>query len=389
MFRRLFGRDPADLLNRGERALAEGSAVRALEFAEKAEARGGETLSRARDLAGRARESAIEQAIEKAGLAESDGDWEDAADWIEAALIRVQDPSRQIALEERLHALQIRAQEADAAGHLARMVPEENISSIDAADLYAALIEGLTPEWSERLAGRSDEFRQAWVALNEGRVADAVDFFEGLAGESPRDPVARLERGRCRLLLGDIEVAQEDFAVAWDILGDEALDLAGHLSAPGLWAETTLELGKAREVAERLAPLADPEQGRDQLLSLYARALIDAGEVDSAMAFLARSVFARPGRAEFSYLLAQAQVASGDHSAAVETLELAVAPSCASGRCGAPSRHLASIRMLVLLHLDHGRGADRARELMAWVLRDQGGLVSAEDERLLERLQEA
>ncbi len=388
MFRKLFGRDPVDLLARSERALAEGSAVRALELAEKAVACGGESLERARGVADLARNSAIAQAIEKAEVAESEEDWEDAADWIEAALARLQDTGREAELEERLRELRVRAHEAEASSHLARIIPEEGDVAIDSADLYAALIEGLKPSWAERLNGRSDEFRDAWIALNEGQAAEALGVFEELAETSPDDPVGRLERGRCRLLLGNAEAAREDFEFAWAILGDEELDLSGHLSAPALWSDATLELGKPREVVDRLASLVDPERGPDELPLIYSRALLAAGEIDSATRFLDHAAAARPGQAEFPFLLAQALVSAGESVRALETLELAVAPTCSSGRCQGPSRHLPSIKMLARLHLDHGRGADRARELMAWVLRDQGGMISKDDEELLSRLEE-
>jgi hypothetical protein len=66
-----------------------------------------------------------------------------------------------------------------------------------------------------------------------------------------------------------------------------------------------------------------------------------------------------------------------------------VTPTCASGRCGGPRRHLPSVRLLAELHLGLDEGdPERALELLTLLARDQGGRRSPADLDLLARYQE-
>ena len=216
---------------------------------------------------------------------------------------------------------------------------------------------------------RPAAFRTAYIDLNEGRVTEALAAFEALAATVPADPVLQLELGRCRLMLGDPAAALADFEAVWETFGDDSIDLSGEVSLPGLWAEAKLALGDASSVLERLAPLAQPSADRPTLSYHYAHALL---AVDSAetRGFLASAASRFTGQPMFPYLLAGVLARSGDRQEAIECLEMAIAPSCASGNCKTPPKHLPSLRALVALYLEEESGAARVHQLLEFLARD-------------------
>ena len=227
----------------------------------------------------------------------------------------------------------------------------------DVESHYEMLVNTLAEEVMPLYEGRPARFQEALVELNEGRPETALAHFDALAAEAPDDPVLALERGRARLLLGDLAAARDDFERAWRELGDGPLDAADAVSLPALWAEAALEAGDAAAVAERLAELADPYGGRLEIAHLYASALIELARADDAFAYLEKARRSFTGDPRFPLHLARLLAAGGEIDAAIDCLEASVAPTCAGGACGHP-RHLPSLRTLAGLRLE--RGEDRA-----------------------------
>jgi hypothetical protein len=202
------------------------------------------------------------------------------------------------------------------------------------------------------------------------------------------DAILHFERGRCRLLAGDLEGAREDLEVAWEGLGDEPLDSAGSLSVPALWGESMLGLEQYDEMLDRLEPLVDPDSGEEQLILLYSQALMASGSTQRAADLLAETMSASPGGyPEISRHLALALDSLGQRPQAIAVLEASIAPSCATGQCAKPPKHLPSFRLLAKLLLDDGGEAavDRAGDLLEQMDRALGGRSGAVDQRLMAR----
>lgn len=387
IFHRLLGRDPLADLERAERRLADGDPVGALELARRfTRHRDPVHRDRASSLTLRARDALVASTLKRASAAEAAGHLEDAADWLQAALQHVRDGTQKAELEVRLEALSARAEAAAAAPQPIFVRPdreEEAPYTLDLEEHYAMLVEMLDEGVAQRYAGRSPEFQRAWMELNEGRAAGALEVLEEMAARQPGDPVLLFERGRGRLLEGRFRGAREDFEAVWGTFGDRPFDLAGTLTVPGLWAEAALGDGDAGAVLERLRQAARPDAGNPDLSSLYAQALMAAGRLDEARRFLAAAGARYPGRPDFPHLLAVVLVKLGEPELAIHCLESAIAPSCATGNCARPPLHLPSLRMLAGLYLSKGGSADRVRELMLLVADALGGRLSAEDHRLL------
>lgn len=388
-----FSKNWAKELDRAEDLLGRDQPVAALEIAERA-ARKAEpgVRERAAAMVVTARQAVVASVLANAAAAEAGGDLEDAADWLLAAIEQESSTARRGELEARRQALLERGQPAD--GPWPKSTETVPVVADEAAppDLefqYETLIAMLDEETGALYEDRPAEFKQALVDLNEGRIAAALETFERLAESAPEDPVVRLERGRARLLSADPAAARSDFAAAWEAFGETLPDANTSLSVPALWAEASLAAGLTSEVVKRLEPLASPASGDSQLSRLYATALLGAGHLDRAAAHLEAAVSVLPRDPELNLLLAQALASAGDTERAIAGLELAIAPSCAAGGCGRPAAHLPSFRLLARLHLEHGEGPERARELMARVANAQQGHLGSQDLEILAAYYEA
>ena len=386
-----FKKDWGAVLAKAESVLSEGDPVHALELALKAARKVDADLApRARELVTRARAAVVDSVIAKADAAEAEGDWEDAADWLSAAVEQVGDEWRARELEARREALLARADE-----ERSPFVADPDIAMEGQADEgleeahYEALVEMLRADVRPGWSGRPEAFRRAVVELNEGRAAEALAVFDELAASEGEDAALRFERGRARLATGDTGGAVEDLEAAWESLGDEPLEASGALSAPALWAEAAMEIRGAEEVARRLEPLAEPERGGPEVCLAYAAALLSTGRVDEARSHLESVGRRLPKDPRFPRLLAAVLTQAGEAPRAIALLEAAIAPSCAGGSCGRPPKDLATLRALAALHLGGDGEPDRARELLALVAQERRGRLAAPDYDLLARYYEA
>jgi len=392
----LFSKNWVKELDRAEDLLQRDLPVHALEIAERAASRAEPGVrERAAEMVMGARKAVLASVLAKAAAAEAGGDLEDAADWLLAAVEQEPSAARRNELEARRQALLDRADRAERAdgpwpeSAQTLTVIADEAAAADVEFQYETLIAMLGDETRVLYENRPVDFKQAFVDLNEGRTAAALEAFERLAESVPEDPVVRLERGRARLLSGDPAAARSDFAEAWEAFGETLLDTNRSLLVPALWAEASLAAGHASEVAERLEPLASPATGDPELCRLYATALLGTGRLDRAVAHLEAVLSLQPGDPELNLLLAQALASAGDTERAIAGLELAVAPSCAGGGCSRPAAHLPSFRLLARLHLEHGEGAERARELMALVANTQQGHLESQDLEIMAAYYEA
>ncbi|MCP3961867.1 MAG: hypothetical protein GY719_28835 [bacterium] len=377
--------DPRRDIERAETLLAKGEIERALELAERAAGRGSPSQEQsAADVARRARRALVDGALEKAALAESSEYFEDAAEWLETAIEHLDDEPRRAELTERRAALLTRAEEAEQEAPW-EPPPEADVepgTEVDPDSHYMALVDMFRESAAELYTSLPAAFRRAYVDLNEGRPEKAMPVLDDLA-DGAEDPVLHFERGRCRLMLGDAEGAVDDLETAWEAFGDEPLDRVGELSVPGFWADAMLGLGRGRQVIERLGDLADPAADNPALSEIYGEALLAENRLDEARRFLTGAAIRYPSRPAFSHQLAMALGRSGERAAAIDCLEASIAPSCASGGCAKPPKHLPSIRFLASLYLDQGGHADRVHQLMTLVAQALRGRLGGEDHSLL------
>ena len=400
---KLFGGDPRKDLDRAAKLL-EREPARALELARKAREGGSgpDVLRRADDLIATARRAVIDQAVAQADRAEASDYLEDAAEWLTTvldeavgdqrrelkkrrdALLQTHqaqiDEERRAELRKPFDDLQAEVEDAkaDAKAH-SDEDDEEYDPEIDGAfDVLAGMLDDVL---ADRYYEQSDEFRRALVTLHEGKVDEALAALDGLVEAAQDNPVLRLERGKGRLLQGDGTGARSDFEVAWEHLGDGHIDLAGNQSLPGLWAEACLEAGEPETVIARLAEDSDPRQTGVDVVLPFSRALMDAEKFDAARTYLELAAKTYPKQPDFAFLLSIVLDGQGQRGQAIEVLEMSVRPSCSSGNCAAPPKHLPSLRALTRLLLEEDE-LERARGYLMHVVQARGGNLGAEEHRL-------
>lgn len=388
LFDRFFKKDPAEDLRRAKEQLAAGRPVDALNLANRLRDGGPPELqSEAEVLCQQAHDQILQGALHRAEEAEQAGLFEEAADWARTALEHAADDQQAEKLEALARSLDARS--AEAPGDRDQdLMDRPGGDDEDEEDLFWSQVAMLEEEVAERYEGRSNRFRQAVVAMAAGRQEEAEAAFTELLERDRGDAVLHFERGRCRLLAGELEGAREDLEVAWEGLGDAPLDSAGSLSVPALWGEAMLGLERYDEMLEQLEPLADPDSGDDQLILLYGQALMASGRPQPAADLLAASLSSGAGGSpEVPRHLALALDALGQRPQAIAVLEASIAPSCATGQCAKPPKHLPSFRLLAKLHLDDGGEAavDRAGDLLEQMDRALGGRSGAVDQRLMAR----
>ncbi|MEM7353449.1 MAG: hypothetical protein AAF657_21815 [Acidobacteriota bacterium] len=389
---RLLAGDPKRDLERATAALDKGDAERALELALRVAKKGGlADQQHAKALLARARETLAASALEKASMAVTSEYFEDAAEWVRTALEYVEGEAQRQELEKRASALEAQAREAEAQAAFELLPgPEagpEAATELDPESHFHALVGMLAEEVADLYRARPTAFRYAYIDLNEGQLEGAQAALDALLTDGD-DEIVRFERGRCRLMLGDGAGAAEDFEAVWESLGEAPLDLLGEMSVPALWAEAKLATGEAEPVLNRLTELSEPVAGSSTLSVRYGEALLLARRDAEARDFLVVAAQRFDYEPILRYQLARALVALDERPSAIDCLEIAIAPSCASGQCAKPPKHLPSLRALSSLYLEAGNQTDRVGELLQLVTRELSGHLTVEDFGLVAKYQE-
>ncbi|MCH9650092.1 MAG: hypothetical protein K0U98_17785 [Deltaproteobacteria bacterium] len=379
---KLFKKDPAEQLERAKTLLERGRAVQALQVAEDV-LRGGSPReeSRAQSMVAQCHKAILDSALEEAARSKDAGFWEEAANWVDTALLHCSDPQEKTNLLALKEGYLVQSK-------VAEQPPPESFDDEEPEDFtdYEILVDLFTDATAARYRERSPAFEQAFQELAAGQAETALGVFEEEVQLHPEDPLPRLERGRCHLLLGDFEAAKRDFDVAWESLGDEPLDRAGSMSVPRLWGEAALALSGWEEVIERLKEVAQPAQEQVDLSLILAEALCRSERSEEALAFLQEAARTFPQVPQFTFLLAMKRQETGDVGGAIACLEANVELGCASGGCSGPSAIFApSLSLLIRLYLDHEGPRDRLRGLLELLPYARNGALEVEDVALLQR----
>lgn len=393
MLDRMFSSDPQKDLDRAAQQLEKGAVEKALSLASRALKKQPES-TQAQALVAQVRDVQVRDYIYSADRCEASGCPEDAVEWLTRALDLVRDSGKRLELERRIEGLtegdeEPAPVEPTQRSCLAPEEPEPAPQATDDEDRYQILLAMLTEEHARRIEDKPEVFRQAYLALNDGHVAQARDMFQSMLQEDDRDPVVLFEHARCLMIEGRVDEAAPELEAAWEGLGDADLDEAGTLSAPALWAEANLFLGREARVLERIEPMADPQNGREMLSLLYARALEQVGRPEDAISVLIRAKRAFPNQPLVPFMLAMLLDGLDETDDAIAVLEQAIAPSCSTGGCAAPPLHLPSMRLLIALVMKDEARLPRAEALFRQLGRAQAGRFTSDDLRLLARFHQA
>ena len=363
---RLFGADPTKLVIKGERALESNHPAEALDLfrrAQDASPDDATVIDRAGEGLAAASRKLVEMNLEEADLSQEAGDLEAARHHLDTALQlcltdgqRSRVAAREALLKEALGAGDGPQRLFTTEGAIGEeLLPEEQ---------WEHLLATLDEEVAEDYMGRSEAFRDALLALNDGRPEEAEPVLREMLEEDDDDPLVRFELGRTLLLMEKFSEAAAEMALAREDLGFEPLDRIGMLQIALMEGDALLN-DKRPDEALRLADEALDERGDDvSLLFVKGRSERALGKHDAVEETMGRVTKLQPKLVEATILLAQSRVERDDLDGAAETLEAGIKRHCATGTCQAQPVSAPAARLLAKVYLDQDSKLDRVEDLL-------------------------
>lgn len=370
---RLFGADPAKLVQKGEQALQAGQPADALDRFQRAIEGSPEDA----DLAARAQRGVeaasgklVTMNLEEADLSQEAGELEAATHHLQTALDLCRDSEQRKRVEARLDMLDEALAREDEPQRLFTSegaVGEDMLPEDQWEHLVATLIEPVAEDYEER----PQSFRAAVLALNEGEAAKARAVFESMLEDDDDDPLVHFELGRALMLQEQFAGAVEQFAIARADIGFDPLDQVGLLHPALLEGEALLGDGRPAEAIALLDDAIEELGESTALLFLRARAEGARGDHDALDASLSQVLALSPKLIEAVMMLAHSRAQRGNSAGAIDVLEDGIKRHCASGTCAAQPTPIGAARLLARCYLDEEEKPARVEDLLRQV---KGGL---------------
>jgi len=323
--------------------------------------------------------------LEEADLSQEAGDLESARHHLDTAVQLCLTDEQRSRVQARLTLLADAMEGADEPRRLFttegaigdELLPEEQ---------WEHLLATLDEEVAEDYMGRDEAFRDALLALNEGRPEEAEPVLRAMVAEDPDDPLLRFELGRTLLLMEKFGEAATELAAAREEIGFEPLDRVGLLQIALMEGDALLN-DKRPEEALRLVGEAIEERGDDvSLLFVKGRAERALGRHDAVEETMGRVTKLQPKLVDGAILLAQSRIERGDLDGAAETLEAGIKRHCATGTCQAQPVSPTAARLLAKIYLDQDTQLDRVSDLLMQIRGAMEGHMTLDDLVLWGRL---
>lgn len=223
---------------------------------------------------------------------------------------------------------------------------------------FAMLLEGYPEALRARLSAQGPGLAAAVMALEEGRVAEAMD---ALAPFAEREPAVRFERARAAIAGGRPDLAVPDLRAFGEALGHQRV---GAQHSAVLLGESLAAAGRLDEALGELnaALVHEPEElglGITRALVLEARGELAASD-EAARGLVAK----HPRQLVLYKLMARVRLRAGKRAEAAEALEAGLGSCCASGKCGMQPFDPDAGRTLARLYLEDRVQPERAAELL-------------------------
>jgi len=364
--RRLFGSDPAKLVEQGERALTGNQPAEALDRFHRARAAAGdspEIVERVDRGLTEAANQLVTMNIAEADLSQEAGDLESAMHHLQTAQDLCQTDQQRARVEARLDLLDDALQGQDEPQRLftnegaigEELTPEEQ---------WEHLLATLDDDVAEDYLDRDTGYRDSVLALNDGRPAEAEPVFREAIAEDSEDVLAHFELGRTLLLMEKFEEAAQELAVARQEVGFDPLDRMGILQIALMEGDALVHSRQPRRALELVTAALEEREDDVSLLFLRARAERALAEHDALETTMARVMALSPQLVDAAIVLAESRIQRGDLHGAPEALEGGVKRHCATGTCKAQPISAPAARLLATIYLDQGKRPQRVREVL-------------------------
>ena len=369
-FKKLFGGDPMKLLDKADRALGNEHPAEALDLyrrAHEAADGAGELAAKADKGIRAASDELVGMNRREASLSQEAGDFEGALHHLETAMQLCGNPDLRQALEAEITSVEEQADQADAQpqrlftteGAIGEeMLPEEQ---------WDHLLATLDDDVAEDYAERDQDFRDAVLAINDGRSEEAVEVLREQAADDPDDPLVKFELGRALLATEQYADAATELGAAREEVGFLALDRVGLLQIGLIEAEALIGAGEI-QAAHRVLTEAIDEVGEEiGLMFLRGRVEGALGDHDGVEQTMGRVMTMSPQAVDAAIVLAESRIARKELDGAVEALEGGLKRYCATGTCHAQPISLPAARLLARTYLDMEQDPGRVEDLLQQV----------------------
>ncbi len=395
----LFRRTPAHALARGKKALSQKEwAVARLELEEAIEKGEEAVANEARPLLQQARSHLKEMNVQMAKESAEGGEMPQALEGIDTAIGFCDDPVERARLEQIRRTWVRRGGGSLPAAGAAPVSPsptsepepdpedfedDENPRENDAWELVLGT---LNEQAEATFREQGEEFQGATVMLEQGRAKEAAAIFSTLLRRSPGQPLLLFQRGRARLLMGEMAGAVADLSLVRKQWGFAAIDAAGRLHVGLMLADAFLAAGQLEEATEVLEAVVQEREKDEDAWIILGKIRLAREQMEEAGVAAERLARLAPRRIEGYHLGAEVARRGGDVPRAIALLERGVNTCCGSGSaCRVKPVDVPAARALVELYLDQSPPPSRVEALMRQVFTAQEGEASWYDHFLMAR----
>ncbi len=196
----------------------------------------------------------------------------------------------------------------------ARVEGEEHVTGMELQDKWSLYVTNLPFEKAQHFDELGDNFKKAWIALQEGHIDDAVTGLEEVYQSHQDDIDVSVELGRAYYAKGDLQKASTLLQKA-DEAAQNNIDIK-LLRAQILW---TLKDFKTSEDVLQKAYDIDPDN--NNVLASVAQQGLMTQEFESAIAAVEQLIENVPQDISVQKLAARIYLESGDEEKALERFE--------------------------------------------------------------------
>lgn len=224
---------------------------------------------------------------------------------------------------------------------------------------YAAIVETYPEALRERFLALGPDFALAVLRIEEGAPAEAL---EALRPFAVRDPVARFERARAALAVGDLGQALEELSAFGARVGHHRI---GNLHTAALTADLQARAGRGDAALTTIEGALANTPTDVELAHLRGAILEGLGRLEDAEHVASDLAVRAPRAMPVWKLLARVRLRQDNRPGAADALERGLSTCCGSpGRCGNQALDVDAARMLARLYLEDRAMPERAEELL-------------------------
>jgi len=331
-----------------------------------------------RDLRFRANDGIVQLNLLEAGTSRDTGDYRHALECLETArshaLTEAEKAEVQALAEtvkEHREAERKKAEEAQAALNVLPTFVDDEGEESELDEQFQIYLSNLATDVVAAYKTLGEEFKQGFVALNQGEGEKAMAHFETVNPQQEMTAgLLAFEKAKVLLMLNRPDPALLMLDLAGSVRGSTPIYTTGHPSIAFLRYEAFMSQQKVKEAADALREGLESTPEQQDLRVALASVLLSLRELDEAEALIGTQMACAASNPESHLLRARLQLERKDPKGAIATLEHGI-KSCGCNPSAPPNPHL--VRQLADVYLSEQQEPSRVEVLLGQLFRAQQG----------------